>query len=200
MSKREAPVSAHQRQINKAVDFCEDHNWPILAKALDHCWTNGFLDIFRKYFRDHAQVFRGMTYGMNQNEHSLEQHACFTDYLKLYEDQLADYIESHPDGPKASISDFYQELQAAKEMGSEDQGTAEFIHCLIASADYDSFYSVMVREAQKLEAQEAAAKMARELDEIPDVAEAKGEPSSRAATKGLDDDDDSKGGDDKDFK
>jgi hypothetical protein len=33
-----------------------------------------------------------MTYGMGQNEHTLEQHACFTEYLKLYEDRLADYI------------------------------------------------------------------------------------------------------------
>lgn len=29
---------------------------------------------------------------MGQNEHTLEQHACFTEYLKLYEDRLADYI------------------------------------------------------------------------------------------------------------
>lgn len=33
-----------------------------------------------------------MTYGMGQNEHTLEQHACFTEYLKLYEDRLADYV------------------------------------------------------------------------------------------------------------
>ena len=33
-----------------------------------------------------------MTYGMGQNEHSLEQHACFTEYLQLYEDRLADYV------------------------------------------------------------------------------------------------------------
>ena len=48
------------------------------------------------------------------------------------------------------INDFYAELAEAKETGFEDAGTAEFIHCLVASADYDSFYSVMVREAMKL--------------------------------------------------
>jgi len=33
-----------------------------------------------------------MTYGMAQNEHTLEQHACFTEYLQVYEDRLADYV------------------------------------------------------------------------------------------------------------
>jgi len=36
-----------------------------------------------------------------------------------------------------------------------DAGTQEFIHCLVASADYDSFYSVMVREGLKLDQLEA---------------------------------------------
>ena len=36
--------------------------------------------------------FAGMTYGMGSNEHTLEQHACFKEYLTLYEDRLADYI------------------------------------------------------------------------------------------------------------
>lgn len=33
-----------------------------------------------------------MSFGMGQSEHTMEQHACFSEYLKLYEDQLADYI------------------------------------------------------------------------------------------------------------
>ena len=133
--------------------------------------------------------FAGMTYGMGSNEHTLEQHACFKEYLTLYEDRLADYIgntfalgsgvgggpgrgacenhlcpvsshlslrdisafsvrarvglpEKDPNGPRASITDFYTELAEAKDTGCMDAGTQEFIHCLVASADYDSFYSV----------------------------------------------------------
>jgi len=198
MSKEEPSeeyLTPHQRAIRKAIRFCDDHDWPILAKALEHCWGNGFLDIFRKYFSDHAEIFRGMTYGMNQNEHTLEQHACFTDYLKLYEEQLADYIEDHPDGPKADIRDFYKELQAARETGFEDPGTAEFIHCLIASADYDSFYAVMVREAQKLELQGAAKGLARQ---VPDTAEAK-EPGRSPGRSAKEDDEDEPEGKERDF-
>lgn len=59
-----------------------------------------------------------------------------------------------------------------------------FIDCLVASADYDSFYRVMVREGQKLERAEAQDKTYGS----PIVAEAKGD------SKGADDDEgDSKG-------
>ena len=138
------------------------------------------MDVFRQYFRDHAELFRGMTHAMGQNEHTLEQHACFNEYLKLYETQLGDYVEKDPNGPRASINDFYAELAEAKETGFEDAGTAEFIHCLVASADYDSFYSVMVREGMRLEQREAQAKIAAEIP-IPVHAEAKGAGGGGAA-------------------
>ena len=54
----------------------------------------------------------------------------------------------------------------------------EFVYCLLASCDYDSFYSVMVREAMKLSAN-------KPIIRAPVMAESKG---------GDDDDDDPKGG------
>ena len=169
-------------------------------QALRHCWGNGFLDVFRAYFREHAELFRGMTHAMNQNEHTLEQHACFNEYLKLYEKQLGDYIEKDPNGPQANIADFYSELAEAKETGFEDPGTAEFIHCLVASADYDSFYSVMVREGMRLEQREAQAKFSSEM-QIPNQAEAKssGGGGGGAGGKGGPDDEE-EDEDDKGYK
>ena len=53
--------------------------------------------------------------------------------------------ENHPSGPRANIRDFYEELAVAKEESEGiDKGTSEFIRCLVASADYDSFYTVRV--------------------------------------------------------
>ena len=160
------------------------------------------MDVFRQYFRDHAELFRGMTHAMGQNEHTLEQHACFNEYLKLYETPLGDYVEKDPNGPRASINDFYAELAEAKETGFEDAGTAEFIHCLVASADYDSFYSVMVREGMRLEQREAQAKIAAEIP-IPVHAEAKGAGGGGGGAGGkgtADDEEDEDGGDDKGYK
>ena len=54
--------------------------------------------------------------------------------------------EKDPNGPRASITDFYTELAEAKDTGFMDAGTQEFIHCLVPSADYDSFYSVRLKK------------------------------------------------------
>lgn len=29
----------------------------LLVKAIEHCWGDGFLDVFRAYFRKHAHKF-----------------------------------------------------------------------------------------------------------------------------------------------
>lgn len=29
----------------------------LLARAIKHCWSDNFLDVFRAYFRKHADVF-----------------------------------------------------------------------------------------------------------------------------------------------
>ena len=105
--------------------------------------------------------------------------------------------EKDPNGPRASIQDFYAELSEAKDVGYSDPGTQEFIHCLVASADYDSFYSVMVREALKLDQAEAQAKIAGSINVGPSVAEAKGGAAEPKGGKGTDDDDDD---DDKGYK
>eukprot|EP00618_Florenciella_parvula_P033359 CAMPEP_0119537996 /NCGR_PEP_ID=MMETSP1344-20130328/50532_1 /TAXON_ID=236787 /ORGANISM="Florenciella parvula, Strain CCMP2471" /LENGTH=170 /DNA_ID=CAMNT_0007580715 /DNA_START=32 /DNA_END=540 /DNA_ORIENTATION=- len=159
--------------IDTAVAYCQKNQWPLLSQALTYCWSNEFLDVFRQYFRDHASDFRGMKVGMGSSEHSLEQHAVFQEYLQLYEDRLSEYIESQLGG---SSKEFYEELADAKDVQARDPescdaGTALFIECLVASADYDSFYKVMVREAQKLEAREAMEKM--RWDAAPTVAEGK---------------------------
>ena len=48
-----------------------------------------------------------------------------------------------------------------------DPKVQEFVYCLLASCDYDSFYSVMVREAMKLGAS------SKPILRAPDTAEAK---------------------------
>eukprot|EP00617_Octactis_speculum_P003819 CAMPEP_0185774552 /NCGR_PEP_ID=MMETSP1174-20130828/78777_1 /TAXON_ID=35687 /ORGANISM="Dictyocha speculum, Strain CCMP1381" /LENGTH=141 /DNA_ID=CAMNT_0028461777 /DNA_START=223 /DNA_END=648 /DNA_ORIENTATION=+ len=124
-------------------------------------------------------------WSLDTGTHSHQQHEDFEEYLKLYESQLADYIENHPDGPGATVTEFYRELKAAQECDFADEGTQMFIDCLVASADYDSFYSVMVREADMLPDDESESKFD---DRRPDIAEAKSE------SKADYDDDNPKGG------
>ena len=73
--------------------------------------------------------------------------------------------------------EFYRDVQHVQDT-TTDPKVQEFVYCLLASCDYDSFYSVMVREAMKLSAH-------KPIIRAPPMAESKG---------GDDDDDDPKGG------
>ena len=59
-----------------------------------------------------------------------------------------------------------------------DPKVQEFVYCLLASCDYDSFYSVMVREAMKLGAS------SKPILRAPDTAEAKNADDGDAGAKG----------------
>lgn len=120
---------------------------PIIAKAIKYCWSKGFLDIFRAYFRDNATPFIGCPAkrDMEAAEHTLEQWSLFQKYLKLYERTLADWL----DREGVDQSDFYSDVRTVQNTTS-DPKVQEFVYCLLASCDYESFYSVMVREADKL--------------------------------------------------
>lgn len=76
----------------------------------------------------------------------MEYYALFQDYLKLYEGQLQDYIESLD----VSVAEFYRELAAVKDDPEiKDKKLLHFVDYLVACTDYPSFYKVMVRAAKK---------------------------------------------------
>ncbi len=77
-------------------------------------------------------------------------HVSFTHSLS--QDTLTTYISSL----NSTIEEFYDEVSTFKNE-ENDPYIAQFIECLLASADYDSFYRVMVREGKKSKAARAAA-------------------------------------------
>lgn len=143
----------------KALKGEEEDVPAIVEKAMQYCWSNGFLDVFRKYFRDHASEFVGYPpkRDMESAEHSLVHWDLFQNYLKLYERTLCDWLESEG----VAEPEFYDDVRRTQKTSS-DPKVQEFVYCLLASCDYDSFYAVMVREAMKLSKRV-----------VPDVAEAK---------------------------
>ena len=48
------------------------------------------------------------------------------------------------------IADFYDEIRECQAEATNDPYLSTFIDCLLASADYDSFYKVMARAGRKL--------------------------------------------------
>ena len=161
----------------------------LIRTVADYCWSHNFLDVFRKFFADHAEAFIGAP-EMTGGEHNLEYYGLFQQYLKVYEDTLTEYLMTLDH----SIEEFYAEVREAQDE-SVDPYLRTFIDCLVASADYDSFYKVMVKEGKK-----RATIMKAQGLEVPNPAagaDAKGTGGGGSDAKGdaVSDVADAKGGD-----
>ena len=110
---------------------------------------------------------------MESAEHTLEHWDLFQTYLKLYEDTLNEWLEREG----VENAQFYKDVQHVQDT-TTDPKVQEFVYCLLASCDYDSFYSVMVREAMKLGAS------SKPILRAPDTAEAKNAEDGDAGAKG----------------
>ncbi len=159
----------------------------LIRTVADYCWSHNFLDVFRKFFSDHAEAFIGAP-EMTGGEHNLEYYGLFQEYLKVYEETLTEYLLTLDH----SIEDFYTEVREAQDE-SVDPYLRTFIDCLVASADYDSFYKVMVKEGKK----RATMLKAQGLEVPAPAADAKGAGDVASDDKGgaaSDDAADAKGG------
>lgn len=108
------------------------------------------------------------------------------------QDSLTDYLDTL----EVPISEFYQQVREVQEE-SEDPYLRQFVKCLLASADYESFYRVMAREGRnyKLKKQQVELERRSSKGEPADSCDDDG-PSSpaRAEAKSTGSyDDDSKG-------
>jgi hypothetical protein len=77
-------------------------------------------------------------------QHELKYYDLFTKYLNIYEATLVEYLKTL----NCSIEDFYREVREVQDEG-QDAYLNQFIRCLLASADYESFYRVMYKEGKK---------------------------------------------------
>ena len=56
----------------------------LVRKVASYCWSNKFLDVFQKYFTDHASTFEDAP-PLTGGEHDMRYYTLFQDYLKVYE-------------------------------------------------------------------------------------------------------------------
>ena len=115
----------------------------IMHEAITYCCSQDFIEPFEKYIKKHAPMFIDSVEGKSAGEHSLEYTKCFNDYLVLYENTMDDWVSSKG----WTMSQFHGALDKAQDEGDEVQKW--FISLLLASAEYQAFYEVMAREAQR---------------------------------------------------
>jgi len=118
--------------------------YAIVSEASKHCWGKNFMNIFKNFFRDNADIFIDAPLKPT-GEQNLEYYSLYQQYLKLYEEQLSEYINSLD----ISITDFYKELQDVMEDKElKDKKLLHFANYLVASTEYDKFYLLMARTAK----------------------------------------------------
>jgi len=115
----------------------------IMHEAITYCCSQDFIEPFEKYIKKHAPMFIDSVEGKSAGEHSLEFTKCFNDYLVLYESTMDEWVSSKG----WTMSQFHGALDKAQDNGDEVQKW--FISLLLASAEYQAFYEVMAREAQR---------------------------------------------------
>ena len=117
-------------------------------------------------------------------EHSLSHMNCFKEYLTMFEETLQEFVKSEG----SDNAEFYQQLMECQKSPNITPEETLFIQCLLASADYDSFYSVMVKEAKKLIILQEAGKVRDDNDDNNDN-NGDEEGNGRAESKGGDEED-----------
>ena len=83
-----------------------------------------------------------------QGEQNLEYYDLFQRYLRLYESQMSDFIDSLG----ASDREFYEQLSEVQEdTNMKDKKLVNFVNYVIACTDYPAFYKLMIRAAKKIQ-------------------------------------------------
>uniref|UniRef100_A0A7S1CBD1 Cilia- and flagella-associated protein 36 n=1 Tax=Bicosoecida sp. CB-2014 TaxID=1486930 RepID=A0A7S1CBD1_9STRA len=97
----------------------------------------------REFIARHAYKFADAT----EDEHTLEQYACYQEYQSLYEDKIMTYLEAHGVAPAA----FQRQCKDALRGPSEkDGGHREFIEVLLSAMEFPRFHRLMVTTAAML--------------------------------------------------
>ena len=82
----------------------------LMDKVMAYCRTRKFLTIFEDYILNHLKDFKDA----DPEEHRLRWTEIFQDYLRVFEDVLAEFIDKEG----GNYSDFYQECREKQATGT----------------------------------------------------------------------------------
>eukprot|EP00945_MAST-04E_sp_MAST-4E-sp1_P000765 g765.t1 len=123
--------SAGGKHIDQEDEASEEGEKSLMEQTMDYCRTRDFLKIFEDYIINHIKYFKDA----EEEEHRLEWTKIFEDYLKLFIDKKG-----------GNYAAFYRECREKQGEGTPEE--KHFLKLLLASADYQDFSRIMVREAR----------------------------------------------------
>ncbi|TYZ57821.1 hypothetical protein PybrP1_005541 [[Pythium] brassicae (nom. inval.)] len=123
----------------------------VIERAAIYCSSTKFERIFDDFAREHAETFLDALDAKGGDvEHKHEYKEIHDKYLRLFEEELSDFVESEG----STIDEFFRECRAvvnAKVTGYFDEHKyVWFVEHLLASMEYELFFSLMINEARRL--------------------------------------------------
>jgi hypothetical protein len=117
-------------------------NFALLPDVMAYCGTREYLKLFEDFIMNHLKYFQGAKLDESGDaEHSHQWSDIFQEYLRVFVNTMQTFIERQG----KSVEDFYAECKIASDAGDSTQ--KNFLRLLLASADYQDFAKIMIREA-----------------------------------------------------
>lgn len=113
--------------------------YPLVDAAARHCWSKDGQEVFRNFCAKHAHEFLEAPKFEEQMEQNLVYYDLFQQYLKLYENQLSDFIDQM-DGTDREFYEQLQDVQIDTEI--KDKKLVKFVSYLVAATEYPAFYKL----------------------------------------------------------
>jgi len=120
----------------------------IFDKVSEFCQGSGFERDFEEFAAKHKDVFLAACEMKAGDEHSLEYHRIYTEYLQIFEGKIHRFIEESG----GSVGEFHKLAAAALQEPDCDVMRKFFIEALLATTEYETFMGLMKNEAKRLRA------------------------------------------------
>mmetsp|Transcript_2984 Transcript_2984/g.5712 ORF Transcript_2984/g.5712 Transcript_2984/m.5712 type:complete len:176 (-) Transcript_2984:20-547(-) len=128
-------------------EVTEEEAEDVLSKVQTFCMSSDFEGQFDEFARSHASAFMPAVDMKPGDEHPMELYACYEEYLSHFEGKLHNYIESEC---ASSVEDFYDAAHGVLDSLSPFHPKRFFIEALLATTEYQVFFSLMVGEVRKM--------------------------------------------------
>ena len=121
----------------------------IFDKVQAFCMSSGFENDFEAFAERHIEQFMPVLDMQAGDEHDLEYHRVYQEYLAEFEGKIADFIAS----TGSTVQEFHDLSERVMELDADaddfDPSRRFFIEALLATTEYDIFMGLMKEEAKK---------------------------------------------------
>ena len=123
----------------------DDSKYSALEAMKEYCLSDGLENAFEDFCREQKDVFLKCLDLEPGDEHPIEFHNVYLDYLKRFEGKIERFIE----GKNFKIIDLYRECSEILERDEVFGHNRFFVEALLATSEYESFYMLMRSEMFK---------------------------------------------------